>query len=105
MNKEHMVGTRLPRSLVRDLERIEEVEQAGRASTLRRLLARAIAEWKLEHFARQYGAGKLSLARAAREAGVSLWEFQAFVRAQKIPAQYDRDDLAHDLQTLAAKTK
>ena len=102
MNKEHMVGTRLPRSLVKDLERIEQVEQSDRASTLRRLLARAIAEWKLEYFARQYGAGKLSLARAAREGGLSLWEFQSFVRAQKIPAQYDRDDLEHDLQTLAA---
>ena len=68
------------------MEDLERIEQAGRAST-RRLPAsregravRAIAEWKLEYFARQYGAGKLSLARAAREAGVSLREFQSFDR-------------------------
>jgi predicted HTH domain antitoxin len=102
MKHEHMVGTRLPDNLLQDLERIESAEQSDRATTLRRLLARAIAEWKLEHFAHQYGAGKLSLARAARECGVSLWEFHAYLAAHKIPAQYDRDDLAHDLRTLAA---
>jgi predicted HTH domain antitoxin len=100
MKRERMVGTRLPGYLVRDLERIEEAEQADRATTLRRLLARAIGEWKIEHFARQYGAGKLTLARAAREAGVSLWEFQAYVRGQRIPAQYDLEDLAHDLRAM-----
>jgi predicted HTH domain antitoxin len=83
-----------------DLDYDDMGEQADRAATQRRLLARAISEWKMEHFARQYGAGKLSLARAAHEAGVSLWEFQTYVRGQRIPAQYDLEDLAHDLHTM-----
>ena len=64
MKREHMVGTRLPQTMVKDLERIEAAEQADRATTLRRLLVRAIAEWKLEFFARQYGAGKVSPVRS-----------------------------------------
>ena len=103
MKREHMVGTRLPQTMVKDLERIEAAEQADRATTLRRLLVRAIAEWKLEFFARQYGAGKVSLARGAREAGVSLWEFQDYVRAHKIAGQYDLEDLAHDLRVIAKR--
>jgi hypothetical protein len=44
-------------------------EQADRAATLRRLLARAIGEWKMEHFARQYGPASCPLlARLARRA-------------------------------------
>ena len=49
MRKEQMVGTRLPQDLVRELERIERTEQSDRSTTVRKLLARAIGEWKLEH--------------------------------------------------------
>ena len=72
--RDHMVGTRLPQELVRELQFIEEVEQSDRSTTVRRLLARAIQQWKLEHYVRLYGDGKLTLARAAQETGVSLWE-------------------------------
>ena len=53
---------------------LEVTEQSDRSTTVRKLLSRAIQDWKLEHYSRLYGSGKLTLARAAREAGVSLWE-------------------------------
>ena len=52
MRKEQMVGTRLPLEVVHELELIESVEQADRSTTLRKLLTKAIGEWKLEHYAR-----------------------------------------------------
>ena len=97
MKKEHLVGIRLPLDLVRELELIENVEQSDRSTTLRRLLAKAIQQWKLEHYARLYGDGKLTLARAARDAGVSLWEMMDYARARKVPVQYDLEDLNRDL--------
>src|SRR5467141_2796917 len=97
MKKEQMVGTRLPDTVVRDLEAIEEVEQSDR-STVRKLLSRAIQDWKLDHYSRLYGSGKLTLARAAREAGVSLWEMMDYVKTKKITAQYDLEDLQRDLK-------
>lgn len=100
MKQYTMVGARLPKELVRDLEAIEQAEQSDRSTTVRKLLAAAIDRWKLDYYAHQYGRGKVSLARAAREAGVSLWEMQSFVREQKIPAQYDREDFEHDLRTI-----
>ena len=100
MKKERMVGTRLPLELVRELELIEDVEQSDRSTTVRRLLAKAIQQWKLEHYARLYGDGKLTLARAARDAGVSLWEMMDYARAGKEPAQYDLGDLEQDLGTI-----
>ena len=65
MKKEQMVGTRLPDTVVRDLEGNEQVEQADRSTTVRKLLSRAIQDWKLDHYSRLYGSGKLTLARDA----------------------------------------
>ncbi len=100
MKKERMISTRLPLDLVRELELIEDVEQSDRSTTVRRLLSKAIQQWKLEHYARLYGDGKLTLARAARDAGVSLWEMMDYARARKVPAQYDLEDLNRDLGTI-----
>lgn len=97
MKKEQMVSTRLPSELVRELAFIEEVEQSDRSTTVRRLLSKAIQQWKLEHYVRLYGDGKLTLARAARDAGVSLWEMLDYARARKVPAQYDLEELQRDL--------
>ena len=99
-----MVGTRLPLDLVRELELIENVEQADRSTTVRRLLSKAIQQWKLEHYVRLYGDGKLTLARAAREAGVSLWEMMDYARARRVPVQYDLEDLQRDVRTIHGET-
>ena len=59
-------------------------------------------EWKLEHDARLCGDGRVSLARAAKEAGVSLWEMMDYASTRKLAAQYDRADFARDLKVLSA---
>ena len=55
MKKEQMVGSRLPAGLVQDLEMFERVEQTDRSTALRRLLHRAVNDWKREHYARMHG--------------------------------------------------
>jgi predicted HTH domain antitoxin len=100
MKKDRMIGTRLPMELVHELEQIERTEHADRSTTVRKLLGNAIAEWKLEHSAELYGQRKLTLARAARDAGTSIWEMMDFVRQHKIPAQYDLEDFNQDMKVL-----
>ena len=104
MKKEQMVASRLPDELVRDLELIERLEQTDRSTTVRKLLYKAIREWKREHFARQYGEGRMTLARAAKEADTSLWEMMDYVRQHKIAAQYDLEDFEKDVQTVLIGT-
>lgn len=103
MKKEQMVGTRLPQEIVRDLETIETVEQSDRSTVVRRLLYKAIGEWKMEHYARLYGDGKLTLASAARRAGVSLWQMMDFARQRKISVQYDLEDFERDARSVRAR--
>jgi predicted HTH domain antitoxin len=90
----------LPDQIVRDLEQIQAAEHTDQTATLVRLLTKAIRDWKLEHYAQAYGAGKISMARAAQESGVSIWEMMDYVRSRKISAQYDRDDLEDDLKEI-----
>lgn len=98
IKKEQMVGTRLPESVIFDLEKIEQAEQSDRSTVLRKLLHRAISDWKLEHYGQEYGQGRMTLARAAEEAGVSIWEMMDYVRQRKIPAQYTLEDLEQDMK-------
>lgn len=100
MRHEYMVGTRLPKELIKELELIEQVEHADRSTTLRKLLTNAVEDWKLQYYARQYGKRQLTLAKAAQAAGVNVWEMQEYTRAQRTPAQYDLNDLDHDLQVI-----
>jgi predicted HTH domain antitoxin len=58
-----------------------------------------------DHYSRLYGSGKLTLARAAREARVSLWEMMDYVKTKKITAQYDLEDFQRDLKTVAASER
>jgi predicted HTH domain antitoxin len=70
---------------------------------MRKLLATAVTDWKLEHYAKLYGERKITLARAAREAGVSLWEMIDYTRRKKIPSQYDLDDFEDDLEAIRSR--
>ena len=55
----------------------------------------------LKHYARLYGEGKVTLVRAARDAGVSLWEMMDYARSRKVPAQYELEDLRQDSTTIS----
>jgi len=95
-----MVGSRLPEDLLKDLEMIEKLEQTDRSTTVRKLLYRAVGQWKREYYAKQYGEGKISLPKAAEHAGVSLWEMMDYTRQKKIAAQYDLEDFRKDVQSV-----
>lgn len=100
---EQMVGSRLPEEVIRDLELVESIEQTDRSTTIRKLLAKAARDWKLAHFADAYAGGKLSAAKAASEAGVSVWEMQAYLKQNKVPSQYDAEEWEQDLKAVATR--
>ena len=98
MRKEEMVAARLPESLVSDIKRIEDVEQTDRSTVLRRLLHRAVTDWKKEYAGRLYAEGKVTLERAAMDADVSVREMMDYLKQKRIPAQYDLEDLEEDMK-------
>jgi len=55
---------------------------------------------KLSYYAEKYAKQHLTLASAAKHAGVSVWVLQEYTRAYRISAQYDDADLDHDVATI-----
>ena len=48
--------------------------------------------------ASRYSVGKVTLGRAAEEAGISVREMMVYLRERKIPSQYSLEDLEHDMK-------
>ncbi|MFQ5898045.1 MAG: UPF0175 family protein [Candidatus Methylomirabilia bacterium] len=103
MKKEELVAARLPGQLVKALHRIEEVEQSDRSAVVRKLLYRAIADWKKEYAARLYAERKMTLEKAATEADVSVREMMDYLVQKRMPGQYDLRELEEDMARLYKK--
>jgi len=98
MKKEEIVAARLPESLVADIKKIENVEQADRSTVVRKLLHKAVMDWKKDYAARLYAEGSITLERAAMDAGISVREMMEYLKQKRIPAQYNLEDLEEDME-------
>jgi predicted HTH domain antitoxin len=94
-----MVAARLPEELISDIKKIESVEQADRSTVLRKLLSKAVIDWKKEYAAKLYAEGSITLERAAMDAGVSVREMMEYLKQKKIPTQYSIEDLEEDMKS------
>lgn len=98
MKKEELIASRVPPDMVADLKKLEEVEHIDRSTAVRKLLYTGLREWKLEYAATLYRDNRVTLARAAEEAGVPVRKMMEYFRQKKVPMQYDTDDFERDLR-------
>jgi predicted HTH domain antitoxin len=84
--------------MAKDLGEIEKEEKTCRAIVVRKLLARAIADWKLERALNLYCDGKVTLQKAAKISGLTLWEMMEIVKERKISLQYTYEDFRADFE-------
>ena len=92
--------SRLPDEMVKEIERIAQIEKLDKSSVIRRLLDRAIPEWKLEYALKLYQKGEISIGKAAELSSISIWEFMEKLSYYKIPINYSLEDLENDLKVI-----
>jgi len=68
------VNIRIPSELERELENLAQAENIGKVDIARQILREGVARRKQELALRLYNQGKVTRAKAAQIAGVSLWE-------------------------------
>jgi len=88
-----IISTRISEDLDNDLKIIEKAEGIDRATAIRKLLYLGLSEWKKRYALDLYLKGKISIWRGARLSGLSLCEFIDLLKENKIPLNYDIDDL------------
>lgn len=99
------VTARLPKEMVREVERLAEKMKVDRSELIRRLLDSAIREKKLEDAVQAYREGQVTLWKAAEIAGISLREMMDLVKEKKIPVSYTLEDLRRDLEYVKRETR
>ena len=95
--------TRASRELARKIEELAKREQVDKSAIIRKLLQEAVERKSLEDAVEQYRRGRLSLWKAARNAGISLWEMVDVLAKEGVYFDYDREALREDLEPLRRK--
>ena len=98
------VTARLPRDMLREVERLAKKMKVDRSELIRRLLDFALQQKRIEEAVRAYQEGKVTLWKAAEIAGLSLREMMELARARKIVVSYTIDDLRRDIEYVRRKT-
>ena len=75
----------------------------NRSSSVRRLLANAIQHWRLEYALRLYQEGRITKARAAEIAGVSIYEVMDALRQRGLQAQYTLEEAMTDIKDIISR--
>lgn len=91
------VTARLPKGMLRELERLARDQQIDRSELVRRLIGRALAQLKSERALEAYSKGHITLWKAAKLAGVSLREMMELARQSGIGVPYGPDELERDI--------
>jgi len=94
------ISLRLHKRTLSELDELAKLEDKDRSALVREILEVGVREKKIEHSVKLYQTGRVSLWKAARLAGLSLWELIETLSSKKIQIQYSEHDLEEDLKAL-----
>lgn len=92
------VSTRISSEDSAEIKHIGKKEQLDRSAVVRRLLSRAIMDWKVEEALKHYREKKITIGKVAEQIGMPLREALALAAAKGIPFQYSARELREDLR-------
>ncbi len=99
---ETTVSVRLGKNFLKDLEIVENKWQADRSEVIRRLLASAVKEWKIQNALENIAAHKTSIGKAAEEINLSIADLIYLIKEKNIDwTDYSDDDLKKDISRLS----
>lgn len=98
------VASRLPESVVRDIDYVAEEEKTDKSKVVRELLSKAVNEKLLDMALEKYSKRLVSLGKAAELARTPLADFMVAAAQRKIPLNYSIASLEKDFEA-ALKAK
>ena len=101
------LAVRIPEEIEKEILELIEREKLDRATVVRTLLEMGIAEWRKQTALELLRDGKLTFAKAAEMAKLSLWEFADLVKQRNVEwVRYTSEEIDKEIKEgSAAKTK
>lgn len=93
-------STRLDRSTAARIKALGEDRKADTSEVLRMVVEKGLKDYELEKALALLREGKITRAKAAELAGVSIYELIDLAAEKGIPLNYTKEDLEEDLRTL-----
>ncbi len=95
------ISVRLERPFLQTLLKVEKKWHTDRSEVIRRLLNRALEEWKKEQALERVREHKISVGKAAEECNIALWEMLELLKEKNIDwTDYSEKDLKKDLERI-----
>lgn len=95
------LSTRLDEAEALQLAGLAQAADLDRATFLKQMLRRGVAEFRVEQACAAYRRGDATLSRAAELAGISLYELLRRLPAESLTLNYDVDSLTADSRLVA----
>jgi len=92
-----IVTLRISNDVLEKIEEIAERERKERSEVIRELIKIGLRDKLIEDALKMYREGKVSMWRAAKMAGLSLWELIEILKERGVEIQYTIRDLEEDL--------
>lgn len=94
------ITTRLPKDMLKDIDKASQLEHLGKSEVMRRFLADGLEQWRIRKALRLYADKILSFGQAARFAKVSVWRFTDILKEQKVALQLDQEELEQEFRSI-----
>ncbi len=98
--KDKLMTLRIPLEIDKEIEELARIKDTDKSKLVRELIFLGVKEKKLEEAVKLYAHGKITLWKAARLAGLSLWKMIEVMEERRIPAQYGKKELEEDIKVL-----
>ena len=95
-----VLTTRVPRELVKRLERVTETLHTDKATLLRSLISKGINEVERDIALDQHKKGEISLGKMADLLHMTRWDVLDLLKEKGLLFQYGKEDLEEDLHAL-----
>jgi metal-responsive CopG/Arc/MetJ family transcriptional regulator len=74
------------------LDEMSRIEGVDRSTLIRKLIRKGFEEYLKEKAAEKYIRGKITISKAAEEAGITIWEMEKFLVGRGYKSAYSVED-------------
>lgn len=94
------IGIRLPKEVLRQIERLSKEEMEDRSTIIRKLVLIGYKNFIQKKTAEEYLKGNITLSEAAHLACLTIWEMEKYLVEHGFKSSYSIEDLEKEMKTL-----